>query len=336
MELDGGEAGTEKSMTKADGDSSGPVREFVHKALIYGSEEEFMDLALPFVEDGLQAEEPTLVAVQQCHLENVRAALGGTPDGLALHSVEEIFETSARTRDRFARWASERSESAGRVRLMAEPPWATGNEARVRDWARHEAVINVAFSDLPVSFVCPYDARELPGEVIEHAHDTHPEIVDGSGCSASSSYVDPLTFCDRLDSRVATERRPPDIEEFFDLGDLPSLRRQIGSFAIEGGLSGPRTEETVLAVNEVATNAVRHGQPPSTVRGWYAEGEIIVEVSDAGEGIHDTLAGQLPPEPETPGGRGLWLTRLVCDAVEVSRADGCTVRMHVATAGEAL
>ena len=46
---------------------------------------------------------------------------------------------------------------AERARLMGEPPWADGSEAQIRDWARHESVINVAFSGLPVSVVCPYD-----------------------------------------------------------------------------------------------------------------------------------------------------------------------------------
>jgi anti-sigma regulatory factor (Ser/Thr protein kinase) len=321
-------------MNTADGEASGPVRGFVHKALIYGSDQEFIDVALPFVEDGLEAGEPTLLAVQGRHLENLRAALGGTPEGLTLHDAEEWYDTSARTRDTVARWASEGLESAARVRLMGEPLWPVENEARVRDWARHEAVINVAFSELPASFVCPYDARALPNEVLQHAHETHSEIVDGTGSAPSASYEDPLTFCDRLDSRVDRRGQTPDVEELFDLGDLPSLRRRIGSFAIEAGLSGTRTEETVLAVNEIATNAVLHGRPPSSVRGWYADDEIIVEVTDAGDGIQNALAGQLPPPAERPGGRGLWLARLVCDAVEVCNAGGCTVTMHVGTPEE--
>jgi anti-sigma regulatory factor (Ser/Thr protein kinase) len=319
---------------KTDGDASGPAHGFVHKALIYGSDEEFTDVALPFLEDGLEAREPILVAVQRRHLENVRAVLGGTPDGLTLLDVEEWHESSARTRDGLARWTSERLEGADHVRLVVEPPWATGNDARVRDWARHEAVFNVAFSGLPVSLICPYDAGELPREVLQHAHCTHPDILDSDGSTASSSYEDPSAFCDRMDSGVRREGRAPDLEQRFDLGDLSSLRRSVGSFAIEAGLSPLRTEETVLAVNEIATNAVLHGRPPSTVRGWRGGDEIIVEVTDAGEGISDALAGQLPPQPESPGGRGLWLTRLVCDAVEVRSADGCSVTMHIAAPGD--
>ena len=54
-------------------------------------------------------------------------------------------------------------------------------------------------------------------------------------------------------------------------------------------------------------------------------------MSDAGEGIADALAGQLTPSATTPGGRGIWLTRLVCDAVEIRNGTGCTVAMRAAT-----
>ncbi len=290
-----------------------------------------MDVALPFVADGLNSEQPTLVSVQARHIENLRAALGGTPDGLALHEAEDWCETSARTRDKFARWATERMGGGRRIRLVGEPAWELGHETRVRDWARHESVINVAFASLPVTFICPYDARALPEEVLRHARETHPEIVDGAGSSPSDSYEDPREFCRRLDSTVEAQGSSPELEMIFGLGDLPAVRRLAGSFAIEAGLSGPRTEEMVLAVNEIATNAVLHGQPPTTVRAWQPEGEIIFEVTDAGGGIRNPLAGQLPPPPEGLGGRGLWLTRLLCDAVEVCNTGGCTITVHAAT-----
>ena len=313
------------------GDASAHGADFVHRALIYGSDHEFLDVAVPFVVDGLNSGQATLVSVQSRHIENLRAALGGTPEGLTLAPVEDWYETSARTRDKFARWAGERVEGGRRVRLIGEPPWTVGDEARVRDWARHESVLNISFASLPVTFICPYDARALPHDVLEHARDTHPEIVDGSGSSPSDSYRDPREFCRRLDATVQAQWRPPSLEMRFGLGDLPALRRAVGSFAIEAGLSGARTEEIVLAVNEIATNAVLHGRPPATLRVWHTEGDMITEVTDAGDGIRDSLAGQLPPPAEGLGGRGLWLTRLVCDAVEICNAGGCIVTMHTAT-----
>jgi anti-sigma regulatory factor (Ser/Thr protein kinase) len=129
----------------------------------------------------------------------------------------------------------------------------------------------------------------------------------------------------------ATQSSEPAFELEFGLRDLPLIRRAIGSFAVDAGLSGSRTEEVVLAVNEITTNAVIHGRPPATIRAWRTEEEIVVEVTDAGDGIRDVRAGRQMPPASSVGGRGLWLTRLLCDAVEVRNGKGCTVTMHAAT-----
>ena len=314
-----------------DSEAYGGDAGFAHQAMVYGSDEQFMDVALPFVEDGLSSRQPTLVAVQGRHIANLRAALGGAPDGVTLYEVEEWYVTSAGTREKFARWAAERTEAGGRARLIGEPPWAIGNEAQVRDWARHESVINVAFAGQPVTFICPYDARALPEEVLAHAHGTHPEIVDGGGASPSSSFENPIDFCTRLDSAVRPQEGEPFLEIEFGLHDLPVVRRAVRSLALDSGLPESRTEELMLAVNEITTNAVVHGRPPSILRAWPLDGEVVIEVTDAGDGIRDALAGQLTPATVSLGGRGLWVARLLCDAVEVRNVAGCAVTMHVAT-----
>jgi anti-sigma regulatory factor (Ser/Thr protein kinase) len=320
----------EKGM-QLDGEASVPGRGFVHQALIYASDREFMEVALPFVEAGLSAKQPTLVAVQDRHVENLRAALGDTVEGLTLCPVEDWYETSARTREKLARWAAEQTDRGRRARLMGEPPWALGHEAQVRDWARQESVINVAFAGQPVTLICPYDARALPEEVLGHARGTHPETVDADGVSASASYEDPPEFCRRMDTAVEAQHGAPALELSFVLQDLPGVRRRLESFARDAGMAGWRADELVLAVNEITTNAVIHGRPPATVRVWHAEDEIVVEVADAGEGIRDALAGQLRPAATSLGGRGLWLTRLLCDAVEVRSAGGSAVTVRAAT-----
>jgi len=106
------------------------------------------------------------------------------------------------------------------------------------------------------------------------------------------------------------------------------VRRTIGSLALEAVLPRSRADELVLAVNEIATNAIVHGRSPATVRAWRLDDELVFEVSDSGSGIKDVLAGQLTPSKAGLGGRGLWLTRLLCDAVEIRNGVGCTVSMH--------
>src|SRR3954469_11925305 len=63
------------------GEASAPHEGFSHSALIYGADAAFMEAAQPFVEQGILAGEATLVAVQPRNVENLRAALGGEPEG---------------------------------------------------------------------------------------------------------------------------------------------------------------------------------------------------------------------------------------------------------------
>jgi anti-sigma regulatory factor (Ser/Thr protein kinase) len=312
---------------KYEGDASAPDSGFVHSALIYGSDDAFMDVAVPFVEEGIDAGEPALLAVQAANVELLRSALGGEPEGVSFVPVEDWYETSARTRDKFARWTREMS-GGGRVRVIGEPPWALGNEALVRDWARNESVANVAFAGLPLSFLCPYDTRELPAEIVEHGHCTHPELLRPEGPATSEPYEDPQVFCRRLNGYVGRPEGEPSETLDFNLADLSRVRRMVASSAAECGLPEARGEELALAVNELASNAVIHGRPPASLRIWRRDDELICEVSDAGEGIKDALAGQLTPPAESIGGRGIWLARMLCDAVEIRNGTGCTVTVH--------
>ena len=97
-------------MMASGGETATRSEGFVHSALIYGSGDEFMEVALPFVEDGISRSEPTLVAVQGCNVDNLREALGGEPDGVTLLSVEQWYETAARTSEKPS--SSARNESA--------------------------------------------------------------------------------------------------------------------------------------------------------------------------------------------------------------------------------
>jgi hypothetical protein len=228
---------------QSSGEASDPVQGFVHQALIYGSDQEFMDFSLPFIQQAVAANEPALVAVQERNIENLRAALGGAPRGVALFPVEQWNDTSARTRDKFGRWIAEHADGT-RVRLIGEPPWAIGHEAQIRDWARYESVLNVAFSEYPVTFICSYDARLLPPNIIEHARSTHPEIVGSHGVEDSEIYEDPLEFCRRLDDAVSRPTGDPDNEIVFGLADLPAVRRSIAHVAMSACRDPARTSSS--------------------------------------------------------------------------------------------
>ena len=72
----------------------------------------------------------------------------------------------------------------------------------------------------------------------------------------------------------------------------------------------------MLAVNELATNSVRHARGGGVLRVWQEVGALLCEVEDEGR-IRDPLAGRVRPVDDRPGGRGLWIVNHLCDFVQL-------------------
>ncbi|HYU60561.1 MAG TPA: sensor histidine kinase [Solirubrobacterales bacterium] len=315
-----------------------PQDGLVHQAQFYESGQDFVDAALPFVREGVRAGEPVLARVRAANAAALREALGDDLAAADVGAAEGWYENPSRTRRKFLDWAGRHSDGAAgrRIRVLGEPPWPLESEAGIREWARHEAVINLAFEGWPVSFVCPYDAGALPAAVLGHAESTHPEILDASGVAESPSYADPRAYCSRL-NRLAPERDgPPAAAIAIEFSELGALRRVVAREAVAAGLDLERAADLVLAVNEVATNALVHGAQPATLRVWRDSAALVCEVSDAGGGIDDPIAGQLEPALGRAGGCGLWTARLLCDSVEYrAGASGSAVALHMSLDGRA-
>ncbi|MFE9688288.1 ATP-binding protein [Micromonospora sp. NPDC005806] len=124
------------------------------------------------------------------------------------------------------------------------------------------------------------------------------------------------------------------IGEAFDQGRVTALRHSVTSCARAAGLDGQRLDDFVLAVNELITNAVRHGGGQGWLRLWRQAEELICEVADHGHGISvRRLSDRSRPAADTAGGWGLWLARELSDAMAVETgAAGTVVRISAALA----
>jgi anti-sigma regulatory factor (Ser/Thr protein kinase) len=301
---------------------------FVHQALIYASEQAFVDDALPYVREGIRAGEPVLARVKAVNADALREALGAEAREVDLRPAEGWYETPIRTRGKFLGWISDHL-NGHRIRLLGEPPWPQASQSGIREWARHEAITNIAFDGSPVTFVCPYDAHALPPAIIEHAQSTHPEIRDGAGITPSERFWDPRAYCRRIEGEVRGPSGSPSAQLRFGLDDLSSMRRLVEIEAMQSGVAAERIPDIVAAVNEVATNALVHGEDPTSMEVWHGTGELVVAVRDSGHGFIDPFAGQLRPDPSGSGGWGMWLARMLSDAIEVhSTGSGTVVEIH--------
>jgi serine/threonine-protein kinase RsbW len=154
-------------------------------------------------------------------------------------------------------------------------------------------------------------------------------MASGGETSTHAADLPQPTLIDRSD-RIGRTSADPETELEFGLVDLGRIRSLVRTAALDAGLLGEKTDALVIAVNEVTTNAVVHGRPPAVLRVWTSAQEVVCEVHDAGPGIDGVLAGQLLPSPESVGGRGLWLARVLCDAMEIRRDGESTVSLYMA------
>jgi anti-sigma regulatory factor (Ser/Thr protein kinase) len=120
-----------------------------------------------------------------------------------------------------------------------------------------------------------------------------------------------------------------DVRELtFTAADLGDLRRSLSEWARSQRLDVERSEELVLAVNELTTNSVRHGGGGGRLRMWRDGETLLCEVQDSGHIEQPLLAHSLPAQ-DARSGRGLWLVDQLCDLVEIRSAPGETiVRVH--------
>jgi serine/threonine-protein kinase RsbW len=110
---------------------------------------------------------------------------------------------------------------------------------------------------------------------------------------------------------------------------VTALRHSIASCAEANGLTGPKLDDFVVAVNELLTNAVRHGGGAGRVSLWVEAGSVVCEVADRGSGLrHPRPAKAQRPPANEPGGWGLWLADELTDAMKLETGpDGTTVRI---------
>ncbi|MFG2001981.1 anti-sigma factor RsbA family regulatory protein [Spirillospora sp. NPDC048911] len=299
-----------------------------HRAFMYSELQQLLDTAVPWLREGVEQDEKVVVVVQEVGKNAVQDLLGADGKDVIFAASEEFYEHPVRTLRDYQGIVQQAHPRP--VRALAEPVWHHSDPRQTREWARYESLINEAFKDSGASALCPYDQTTLPHEIIEHARRTHPEILQGGGTRSNDSYVEPVDFGHGCNSTIRLAR-PHDAEyRTIESDDLHDLRVFVGDRAVGHGLATNAARTLVTAVNEVATNAVRHGTPPMGLWLWSEDGDLVCEIGDNGCWRADPLTGFLPPESALQRGFGLWTVRLLVDLVELKAGwDGTFVRLHV-------
>ncbi|TDU74015.1 sensor histidine kinase [Streptomyces sp. KS 21] len=301
---------------------------FVHPALFYRGQAEYLAGVGGFVRAALAADEPVLVAVPAPRLESLRDSLGGDAAQVTWTDMTQLGRNPGRILAALQEFAD---RHAGRpARIVGEPIWPGRTQAEVREATRHEALINTAFAGRRATILCPYDVPGLPAAVVSDARRTHPMLMEEGKDLPSLDYTDASSVMADCDRPLP---EPDDGATWFAYarGELGEVRAYAEARTRGTALSPPRRGDLIIAVSEAAANSLAHGGGRGVLRMWGTPGGgVVAEIRDGGH-LADPLAGRRRPSlASANGGRGLWMIHQLCDLVEIRASDtGLTLRMHM-------
>lgn len=296
-------------------------RRFVHPALFYRSDDDYLNKIVPFVTEGLDLGHAVAVFVPAPNLRLLRDALGDVAQGVTMDDMMIEGRNPGRIIGQvLRRFADQHADQ--HVRVVGEPVWAGRTEIEYPACVQHEALINLAFAERDVTIVCPYDLAGLPGTAIVDAYATHPVVWGSDGASLSDAY-DPGVVLARYNQPFPT--RDADTVTVWSPSDVRYARQFATERARIHGLRGERLQEVALVVTELVTNSILHSPGPGRLAVFREDQHVVCEVCDPGV-LTDPLAGRRPADPDQSNGRGLLLVNDFADLVRVHTGEGTTIR----------
>lgn len=305
------------------------VHALAHQALFYRSAPEYVDGVLRFIAPGLEDGDPVAVAVPPARAGLLRERLDEVDANIEFLNMVELGRNPARVIPVVSAMLARRG--GRKLHWVGEPIWPGRSEREIREATRHEALINLAWPGAAIRVLCPYDATALDPGVLTDAQCTHPWVIQEGELRHSPLYEGPAvpSTCEERLSEPPPGSAPVEVK----LAALCQMRAGVAHCAARAGLSGERTQDLVLAVNEVASNTIKHTGAAARLRLWSEDDEVICQLEDPGYMdpgyIVDPLAGRRLPTPDARAGIGLWMVNQLCDLVEVrSQPEGTIIRLH--------
>jgi anti-sigma regulatory factor (Ser/Thr protein kinase) len=306
---------------------------FEHEALLYEGLDGFVSGTVPFLRGAVAAGQPALVVVARPKLDALRDALGADAAGVQFADMADVGANPALIIPAWQEFVTAHGGTGSGLAGIGEPIWPERRRPELLESQLHERLLNVAFADAAgFRLVCPYDVSALDPEVIEEAARSHPVLLaDGERRLSDGFVLDEQTSA----PRPWTPRPDGAVLRDFDRFSLATLRDSVRRLAASAGIPFDRASALVLAVNEIATNSIRHGGGAGRLAVWLENGVLVCEVSDPGR-LGDPLADRRRPGPGVESPRGLWTANQLCDLVQVrSGPDGTAVRLHLTATGPA-
>lgn len=299
---------------------------FDHPALLYRTADEYLTGTTGFARAARDAGDPVLVAVPGDKLSMLRDAFSGDPGGIDFADMTQAGRNPGRILPAVLLQFAD-DHPGRRVSIIGEPIWPGRTELEYPACATHEALINAAFRGRNASILCAYDAGRLDAAAVTDAWRTHPVMIEQGARVPSDRYDDPLRTAARFNRPLPPPPAGAASMPYETSAELAAVRAFVRKHAAEV-LAAGRAAELMLAAHELAANTLKHTPGGGRITVWSEPGLMVCQVDDSGH-LANPLAGQLPPVPLGPGGRGLLLVNQLCDLVRVHTGPGGTsIRVH--------
>jgi len=295
-----------------------------HDLLVHDGEADLAARMGPFLRAGVEAGETVMAVSGGGARSLLQDALGRDREHVTFVDSTDVYSRPEAALAHYDRTLRTIFRTGARsVRAVGVLP-VCETVAQWQRWIAYEAIVNRALAHHPAWFVCAYDTRVVPEDVVHGMQRIHPQIVSGKRCSCRH-YEDPAEVMRELTPPPAPL---PGLRSLPLAADAPEFRRQLVGEMSAAGVGDERARGMLLAASEVYSNAGRHGHGLRATLVGVVDGRFVCELSDHGPGIDDPLTGYMPPRHGAVGGFGMWVARQSTERMELTTSpDGLTVRL---------
>jgi hypothetical protein len=297
-----------------------------HEALLWHGATDFTDSLVPFVDDGLAAHEPVMVAVIPEHLAWLQDVLAHRAEYVEFVDMHELGRNPARIIPAWQHFLDAKARQRSPIRGIGEPIWPGRRPQELLECQLHEALLNVAIDpEIPFWLICPYDAEALSPDVLDEAQRSHPVILDSDSYHGSSRYEGRAHVESIFTTELPELQLQPTVAVFTEnnvnrVGAYVKLKFHVS------GLGAKEAGDLAEVIQRLASSSLHRGATWGTVRIFSQPDDLICDVVDDAVADDPLIGRRTPRKGEDDS---LWIANQECDLVQVrSSPAGTTVRVH--------
>jgi hypothetical protein len=279
-----------------------------------------------FVQDGLRAGEPVLIALTPQHTAWLQEAVSDQTEQLEFVDMADLGRNPAQIIPTVTRFLARSAGRSRPARGIGEPIWPGRRPEELVESQLNEALLNIAVDpEIPFWLICPYDAATLSPTVVEEAHRSHPVITDSTSYQGSCRYAGRAHAAAMFSSELSPLRGQPRATVF----TAHTVDRLFSYLKLElyvTGLPVEKATDLANAIQLLATSSICRGATTGTVSIWNQPEALICEVTDDAM-VDDVMLGRRATLDEE--GAGLRHAHDLGDLVQIrSSSTGTKVRIH--------